>query len=131
MNRLEAQQQTIVVIGLGADIYADYTPGVGEAVDILAAYAYHNEGANLDSLWAYNDGVVGMRDLCQATAVVSGNFYQLYGYNPAPLGMHTHKSLLLRWGQTLRVAAAAKTAGKIWVLVLFVDKYKGETPYVG
>jgi len=125
-NRLLAQQLLIVTVGAGATAYVDYTPAVGEAVEIINAYGYHDEGAALNCLWALNTSG-GMRDMTASASIASAAFDFFYPRT----GIPTHKTLILRWGQTLRWATLAKTAGKIAVMVLLVDKYKGETPYDG
>jgi hypothetical protein len=126
MNRLEAQQDSVIVVGLGTDLYVDYVCPLGHAVMITHVYGFHNEGGNLNCLYQLDtDNGLGFIDLCQQTTYGSGIYHQLYST------VFTPSVFLLRGGQTLRWRMNGKTAGKIGTLVLIVDRYKGETAYGG
>jgi hypothetical protein len=124
-SRLEARQRSVIQSEPTA-VYADITPLVGQAWQIIAGYGYHDEGAPLTCLWALDSGDgSGFRDLCLGAALASGVYRHVYADVPCQL------PLILRFGQTLRWNCAAKTPTKHAVIVLVIDEIVGETPYVG
>lgn len=128
MNRLDARQVQLVVLPAVGVENCDLTPPTGHAYLVISVYGFHNEGAALNCLWAYDDGLGGgFRNLQTSGSVASGVFHHFY----SATGAQTRDSFVLRAGQTLRWNAALLGAAKQGCLVAVVDEWVGETPYVG
>jgi hypothetical protein len=121
MNRLSARQR-ILLEQEDTLVYVEYAPPIGTAIEVVAGYAWHGEGGNLDCIWQFVDGVT-VTNLDGWAVLASGAYRHLYARVPSAL------PLIIRYGQRLRFVANLKTITKIAYMVLVIDEYVGETPY--
>lgn len=124
IERLDARQRWVVVVEGGVPVYAGITPAAGCAYKIIAAYGYHEEGANLNCYWTIDVGDgVGYTDLSDAAALGSGVKAQLYTNVP------TRESLVLMAGMQLRFVALLKTNTKNVAIRALVEEIRGFDTY--
>lgn len=107
----------------GGDLYAELTPGQGEAWVVLSASGYHDDdgGARL-CYWLFNDAAAGAE--ISRTSIAQLVFESLYnqcGFS---------RPLVLHYGQKLQFHTDGLVAGHVCTIRAIVAVVRGMEPWI-